>query len=473
VDISESHGPAIMNFNKFIIAQLRKVGRNSGRYRQKYYVFLTSISVEKGRVAMKSNLPESPKGQTLRRRINTIVTLLFLTLLVGSLVVVVNMIRHGSSHAANSASSGHSASSRSGHLAGSSSLSVFVAGGLGELNKLDAQTGKLIWRFQSQGKEIPAPPTVANGIVYFGSTDGNVYAVNADNGTQLWEFTTDGTILGSPTVDNGVVYAGSDNGSLYALDAQTGNKLWSYHAAPGNEIVSVETVTVANGSIYGTSSNNTSHSFAFAVDAKTGAQTWIQQVNNELLSAPQFSDGKLYVVTAALTQAGKSTSIESHLDVFDAASGSLPQQTSQDTESINANIPRLGTPTVANGVVFYSALNGNVSAVSAGTAAVQWKHSFGGQIDAAPQVANGFVYVGVSNGSIQNNPILALNAGDGSPHWQHSITNYAGGNLVVNNGMLYVGASDCTLYALNANTGSVNWTYSDGAPFCNTPITVA
>jgi outer membrane protein assembly factor BamB len=416
---------------------------------------------------MKSNLPESPKGQTLRHRINILVTLLFLTLLVGSLIVVVNMVHHSSSHAASTSS----ASSR--HLADSSSLSVFVAGGLGELNKLDAQTGKLIWRFQTQGKGIPAPPTVTDGIVYFGSTNGNVYAVNADNGAQLWEFTTDGTILGSPTVDNGVVYAGSDNGSLYALDAKTGNKLWTYHAATSNEVVSVGTVTVVNGSIYGTSSNNTSHSFVFAVDAKTGAQTWIQQINNELLSAPQFSGGKLYVVTAALTQAGNSTNIESHLDVFDAASGSLPAQTSQDTESINANIPTLGTPTVANGVVFYTALNGDVSAVSADNAAMQWKQSFGGQIDTAPQVANGFVYVGVSNGSIQNNPILALNAGDGSPHWQHSITNYAGGNIVVNNGMLYVGASDCTLYALNANAGSVNWTYNDGAPSCNTPITVA
>jgi len=422
---------------------------------------------------MKSNLPDSPKGPTLRRRIETVVALLFLTLLVGSLIVVVNMIHHSSSHAARSASSGHTASRTSGRLAGSASLSVFVAGGLGELNKLDAQTGKLLWRFQTQGKEIPAPPTVADGMVYFGSTDGNVYAVNADNGAQLWQFPTDGTILGSPTVDTGVVYAGSDNGSLYALDAKTGNKLWTYHAATSSEIVAVGTVTVVNGSIYGTSSNNSSHSFVFAVDAKTGAQSWIQQVNNELLSAPQFSDGKLYVVTAALTQAGKSTSIESHLDVFDAATGALPQQTSQDTESINANIPLLGAPTVANGVVFYTALNGDVSAVSAGDAAVQWKHSFGGQIDAAPQVANGFVYVGVSNGSIQNNPILALNAGDGSPHWQHSITNYAGGNIVVNTTMLYVGASDCTLYALNANTGSVNWTYNDGAPFCNTPITVA
>jgi outer membrane protein assembly factor BamB len=422
---------------------------------------------------MKSNLPESPKGQTLRRRIDTIVALLFLTLLVGSLIVVVNMIHHSNSHAASTASSGHTLSTASNRHAGPSSLSVFVAGGHGELNKLDAQTGKLTWQFQTQGKEIPAPPAVADGVVYLGSTDGNVYAVNADTGAQLWQFTTDGTVLGSPAVDNGVVYAGSDNGSLYALDAKTGNQLWAYHAATSSEVVSVGSVTVANGIVYGTSSNNTSHSFVFAVDAKTGAQSWMQQVNNELLSAPQFSDGKLYVVTAALTQAGKSTSIESHLDVFDAATGSLPAQTSQDTESINANIPLLGAPTVANGVVFYTALNGDVSAVSAGDASVQWKQSLGGQIDAAPQVANGLVYVGVSNGSIQNNPILALNVQDGSPHWQHSITNYGGGNIVVNSGTLYVGASDCTVYALNADTGSVNWTYNDGAPFCNAPIAVA
>src|SRR5260370_31704943 len=80
---------------------------------------------------MKSNLPESSKGQTLRRRIDTIIALLFLTVLVGSLVVVVNLMHHGTNHAA-------SASSRL-----VPTLSVYVGTEQeGLINSMPAQAGR-------------------------------------------------------------------------------------------------------------------------------------------------------------------------------------------------------------------------------------------------------------------------------------------------------------------------------------------
>src|SRR6266487_736081 len=80
---------------------------------------------------MKSNLPESPRGQTLRRRIDTIIALLFLTFLVGSLIVVVNLIHHSTSHAA----------SPSSRLV--PTLSVYVGNGTGgSRNSMPAREGR-------------------------------------------------------------------------------------------------------------------------------------------------------------------------------------------------------------------------------------------------------------------------------------------------------------------------------------------
>ncbi|MBK7919598.1 MAG: PQQ-like beta-propeller repeat protein [Chloroflexi bacterium] len=59
-------------------------------------------------------------------------------------------------------------------------------------------------------------PAIADGIVYFGSWDQNLYAVNGRNGQQTWLFTTGGGVS-SPTIADGVVYVGSDNGALYAI----------------------------------------------------------------------------------------------------------------------------------------------------------------------------------------------------------------------------------------------------------------
>jgi outer membrane protein assembly factor BamB len=58
---------------------------------------------------------------------------------------------------------------------------------------------------------------VANGVVYVGSDDYNVYALNAKTGAKLWSYTTGSVVESSPAVANGVVYVGSDDGNVYAF----------------------------------------------------------------------------------------------------------------------------------------------------------------------------------------------------------------------------------------------------------------
>ena len=57
---------------------------------------------------------------------------------------------------------------------------------------------------------MDSSPAVANGVVYVGSDDNNVYALNATTGAKLWSYTTGGDVVSSPAVVNGVVYVGSD-----------------------------------------------------------------------------------------------------------------------------------------------------------------------------------------------------------------------------------------------------------------------
>jgi outer membrane protein assembly factor BamB len=59
-------------------------------------------------------------------------------------------------------------------------------------------------------------------VVYVGSDDANLYALNAATGARLWSFATGNGVESSPAVANGVVYAGSDDGNLYAFDPAGG-----------------------------------------------------------------------------------------------------------------------------------------------------------------------------------------------------------------------------------------------------------
>jgi outer membrane protein assembly factor BamB len=59
----------------------------------------------------------------------------------------------------------------------------------------------------------------AEGIVYFGGgSSKNVLAVDAQTGEELWSYKTEGAVHSTPVVDNGVVYVGSLDGHLYALN---------------------------------------------------------------------------------------------------------------------------------------------------------------------------------------------------------------------------------------------------------------
>ena len=75
----------------------------------------------------------------------------------------------------------------------------------------------LAWSLQT-GSSVQSSPAVVNGVVYIGSNDGHVYALNAATGAKRWSFTTKGIVDSSPAVVNGVVYIGSSDQKVYALD---------------------------------------------------------------------------------------------------------------------------------------------------------------------------------------------------------------------------------------------------------------
>ncbi len=111
---------------------------------------------------------------------------------------------------------------------------------------LNAQTGAKIWSYKTGSYVSWSSPAVADGVVYVGSFDHNVYALNAQTGAKIWSYTTGDAVWSSPAVSNGVVYVGSTDHKVYALNAQTGAKILSY--TTGNPVFS--SPAVANGVVY-------------------------------------------------------------------------------------------------------------------------------------------------------------------------------------------------------------------------------
>jgi len=133
-------------------------------------------------------------------------------------------------------------------------------------------------------------PWVENGVVYLGEYDGNVIAIDAE--TEMSStFTTGGAIVGSPVVDNGTVFIGSSDGKLYALSADNiENKKWEFET--GGKIWA--TPAVYNGVVY---IGSTDHRL-YALDAETGKEIWHFEAEASVLCTPLVSDdtdGTVYI----------------------------------------------------------------------------------------------------------------------------------------------------------------------------------
>lgn len=81
-----------------------------------------------------------------------------------------------------------------------------------------------------------------------GSDDGNLYAINGDSGTLIWQFATGDSVRSSPALDsNGTfVFVGSSDNYVYCLNAATGEMIWNF--ATGAEVVS--SPSISDGMVY-------------------------------------------------------------------------------------------------------------------------------------------------------------------------------------------------------------------------------
>ena len=130
---------------------------------------------------------------------------------------------------------------------------VYVGSWDGTFYALNAENGNFVWNYVTGG-QIDSSPTVADGLVYVGCHDGKIYALNASTGmvgynsemhnNVVWSYSTGNMIMfSSPAIANGTLYVGSYDGNVYALNAFTGAYLWSYKT--GGPVIS--SPSVCNG----------------------------------------------------------------------------------------------------------------------------------------------------------------------------------------------------------------------------------
>lgn len=114
---------------------------------------------------------------------------------------------------------------------------VYIGSFDGKLYALDARTGLTRWSFQTADHIYASPALSPDGAITIASADGSVYRLSPE-GTLLWRYDTGDPLRSSPVIgrepagDGEVVYVGSSDGRLYALQGRDGTRRWSFDTTP-------------------------------------------------------------------------------------------------------------------------------------------------------------------------------------------------------------------------------------------------
>jgi|SRR5579884_33192 len=327
---------------------------------------------------------------------------------------------------------------------------VFVSSLDGNVYGIDASSGKERWRFKTGGERrftapgihgimprtelMPDPydiflssPAVSGGIVYVGSGDHNVYAIDAANGTLRWKFATGNVVHASPAVWDDTVYIGSWDRYFYALDAHSGAVRWKFATGEDrtfyNQVGIASSAAVSGGTVY----FGCRDSHLYALDASSGALRWKHDEHGSwVIASPAIFDGAVFYTTSDEKK-------------FFA----LSARTGNERFSVPYTAFSFSSPAVAGGVAYYGAFDGMLYAIDTRTGNVTAQFQTDGSkrnlpayLDAHGKLDLRLIYPdGTLDGIIVGLSRL------------YSLGSIVGSPAIVD-GVLFVGSTDGTLYAL-------------------------
>lgn len=108
---------------------------------------------------------------------------------------------------------------------------IYATNGVGEVAALDAATGAEVWKVKPAGP-LRGAPTVAFNSVFVMTQDNQIFSLNIANGTPQWQESGSATQAGvfgvaAPAAGQGSVVAGYSSGELVAYRYENGRTLWS------------------------------------------------------------------------------------------------------------------------------------------------------------------------------------------------------------------------------------------------------
>lgn len=295
---------------------------------------------------------------------------------------------------------------------------------------------QVVWATHT-GDEVRGTATIAGDVVYVGSYDGYLYALELENGRPVWRFPTGRGVVSRPAVVDGLVIFGSEDGAVYAVDQKTSTLRWRYLTAlPVRSSPAVVGGLVVIGSDDG---------FCYTLDRDSGQLVWRRHTRAPIRSSPLIMANRILVGS----------------DDGGVYCWSLNDGQARWRRELGE--PVLSSPAPLDSSIVIGCLDGRLYRLSLEGGEIQWSMATGGPVVATPLVASGLVVVGSADGSL-----YAVDEERGSVIWSQRLGAQITGGAAVWESLGFVGTVDGRLVAFSLD-GDIRWSITLDAPIVATP----
>lgn len=281
--------------------------------------------------------------------------------------------------------------------------------------------GHAEWQFANATSRLVSSPAVWNGVVYVGSDDGQLYALEQTTGKLKWSFAQscmpadslrcgENGIRSSPAVDitDGSVAFGSYDGHAYKVSAE-GKLLWSYKT--GGKIYSPATIDL-DGTVFVGTMRPDNCLYALAGGAAAAASERLKWKacgqqgalrSGEMNSGPAIGDPGGSAADMVVMN-----NFDKHIRAFNRSSGAL-------LWSHEVKGPSGGSATIVGSTVYVGSWDKNFYALDASSGGkVLWSFASGGEIESHPAFVDGVVYITAE----ESHAMYALDSTTGKQIWK-------------------------------------------------------
>jgi outer membrane protein assembly factor BamB len=323
----------------------------------------------------------------------------------------------------------------------------------GTLLAVEIATGDPVWEFSSlQGEQreraFYGDPVVVDEVVYAAAYNGFLYAISNEDGSKMWE-TQVGPgaeqLVGGPGYSDGVLVVGSSDGSVYAFDSESGTELWNF---PTDSMVWT-TPLVSDGVVYFGSMDK----YVYAVSLSEGQEIWKTLLGGAVIAPPAKSDNRLFV------------------GAFDGVFYSLDASTGAELWRFeDAGGWYWARALVTETAVYAPSLDGRIYALTPELGELIWQgpENPDGPIIGSPAAVKNVLVFASEGGTL-----WTASLADGTKQRQCEIDENLKTNVVAADDSIFLGAWDHTVRAFEMNQFGVlntRWVYKTDREMSENPV---